>query len=90
MPHWLGYLAVVLLSLYLAIYPDARRRARLAARQPGREGRSRTGADAAFVLVAAPPGSRPNICAATLFTGYPWDPLALVLVPARSWRSRRG
>src|SRR4051794_3771752 len=70
MPAWLGWVAVVLLSIYLAVYPAIA--AGLAWRF-GREDR--------VVLVAVLGGSW-GICEylrGTLFTGFPWNPAAAVL-----------
>ena len=73
MPAWLGWVAVVLLSLYLAIYPAlaAGLAWRFGRERPRRAGRSSSAA----------PGRSPNGCAATMFTGFPWNPAAAVLVP---------
>jgi apolipoprotein N-acyltransferase len=71
MPHWLGYVAVVLLSLYLAVYPA------LAAGIAWRFGR---GERTILVLVL---GGAWAICEwlrGTMFTGFPWNPAAAALV----------
>ncbi len=78
MPPALGYIAVVLLAGYLAIYPmlAAGLAWRLAAprNDPARR------PDAAFVLVAGAAWIVTEYLRGTMFTGYPWDPLAVVWI----------
>jgi len=72
MPAWLGWVAVVLLSLYLAVYPA------MAAGVAWRFGRN----DRVVLVVAL--GGAWAICEwlrGTMFTGFPWNPAAVVLVP---------
>ena len=70
MPAWLGWIAVVLLSLYLAIYPA------LAAGLALRFGeRSRP----ALVLALAGGWAVTEWLRATMFTGFAWNPLGVVL-----------
>jgi apolipoprotein N-acyltransferase len=92
MPAWLGWLAVVLLSLYLAIFPAAA--AGLAWRwsldTPSRDprqllGMSGSGADRLrLVLIFAAAWIVTEFLRAVLFTGFPWNPLgvSLLLTPA--------
>jgi apolipoprotein N-acyltransferase len=71
MPAWLGWVAVVLLSLYLAVYPA------IAAGLAWRFGR-----DERTVLVVVLGGAW-AICEwlrGTMFTGFPWNPAAAALV----------
>jgi apolipoprotein N-acyltransferase len=71
MPAWLGWVAVVLLSLYLAVYPA------LTAGLAWRFGR-----DERTVLVIVLGGAW-AICEwlrGTMFTGFPWNPAAAALV----------
>lgn len=83
MPHWLGYLAVVALALYLAIYPGL---ATLCAwwlwtRLHGdRRGAGRV---AALTLPLAFAGSWivSEYLRATVFTGFAWNPLGVIWVP---------
>src|SRR4051812_1780219 len=72
MPPWLGWVAVVLLSLYLAIYPA------LAAGLAWRFGR-----DDRVVLVVVLGGAWAitEWLRGALFTGFPWNPAAAVLAP---------
>lgn len=79
MPPVLGYLAVVLLALYLAVYPAiamglawrfSRWRRRLGARP-----------DLAFVLVAAAAWIVTEYLRGVMFTGYPWNPLGVIWLP---------
>ena len=81
MPHWLGYFAVLLLSLYLAIYPMLAAGLAWRLASPVAKGDPAPGADAAFVLIAGAGWMVTEYLRGTMFTGYPWDPLALVLIP---------
>jgi apolipoprotein N-acyltransferase len=71
MPAWLGWVAVLLLSLFLAIYPAA------AAGLAWRWGRPRK---LALVLVLAAAWIVTEWLRATLFTGFAWNPLGVALV----------
>ena len=80
MPASLGYLAVVLLSLYLAVYPAA------AAGLAWRRGR---GNDLALVLVFAAAWIVTEWLRATLFTGFAWNPVGVaVLATPLSYSAR--
>src|SRR5438309_2842427 len=71
MPAWLGWVAVVLVSLYLAIYPA------LASGLAWRFGR----ADRTVLVLVL--GGAWTICEwlrGTMFTGFPWNPAAAPLV----------
>ena len=72
MPPWLGWIAVVLLSLYLAIYPA------LATGLAWRFGR-----DDRVVLVTVLGGAWAitEWLRGTMFTGFPWNPAAAALAP---------
>ncbi len=72
MPAWLGWLAVPLLSLYLAVYPAL---AALGARVIAGRGLSLSLALAFGGCWAISEWLR-----ATVFTGYAWDPFAMVLL----------
>jgi apolipoprotein N-acyltransferase len=77
MPPALGYVAVLLVGCYLAIFPAvamglAWRFDRAVRRRGGRPG-----PDSGFVLAAASAWIITEWLRATLFTGYPWDPLGL-------------
>lgn len=74
MPAWLGWVSVVLLSLYLAVYPAAA--AGLAWRH-GREDRLR------FILLFAAAWIVTEWLRASLYTGFAWNPLGAVLLPTR-------
>jgi apolipoprotein N-acyltransferase len=72
MPAWLGWVAVVLVSLYLAIYPA------LASGLAWRFGRT----DRTILVLVL--GGAWAICEwlrGSLFTGFPWNPAAAALVP---------
>jgi apolipoprotein N-acyltransferase len=67
MPAWLGWVAVVLLSLYLAIYP---------ALAVGLAWRFKDERPLALVLVLAGAWAITEWLRGTIFTGFPWNPLA--------------
>src|SRR4051812_49039392 len=69
MPHWLGYVAVVLLSLYLAIYP---------AIAAGLAWRFKGDRPIALVLTLSGAWAITEWLRATMFTGFPWNPLGVV------------
>jgi apolipoprotein N-acyltransferase len=71
MPAWLGWIAVVLVALYLAIYPM------LAAGLAWRIGR---GNPVALVLALAGAWALTEWVRAGLFTGFAWNPLGVTLV----------
>lgn len=71
MPAWLGWLAVALLSIYLAIYPAI---ATGLAWRLGREDR------VVLVIVFAGAWTLTEWLRGTMFTGFPWNPAAAVLV----------
>ena len=75
MPHWFGYGAVLLLSLYLAVYPGL---ATLAAwwlnRRIG-------GKPLSLLLFFAATWIAAEYLRATLFTGFAWNPLGVTLLP---------
>ena len=72
MPAWLGWVAVVLLSFYLAIYPA------LAAGLAWRFGR---GKEVAMVLALAGAWAITEWLRAGIFTGFPWNPAAAAMAP---------
>jgi apolipoprotein N-acyltransferase len=77
MPAWLGWIAVVLLSFYLAIYPAA------AAGLAWRWGRQRK---AALVLILAAAWIVTEWLRGTMFTGFAWNPVGVALLPtAAAW-----
>ena len=70
MPAWLGWIAVVLLSLYLAVYPA------LATGLAWRFGRDNR---VALLLVLAGAWAITEWLRATMFTGFAWNPEAAAL-----------
>lgn len=73
MPAWLGWVAVVLLSLYLAIYPAA------AAGLAWRWGRARP---LALILLFAAAWIVTEYLRGVLFTGFAWNPAGAALIPS--------
>ncbi|UZK64794.1 apolipoprotein N-acyltransferase [Sphingomonas sp. M1-B02] len=74
MPPALGYAAVALLALYLAIYPAvAMGLAWRLARRPQ--------PDMAFILTASAAWIVTEYLRGVLFTGYPWNPLGVLWLP---------
>jgi len=71
MPAWLGWVAVVLLSLYLAIYPA------MAAGLAWRFGEKNR---LALVLALAGGWAITEWLRATMFTGFAWNPIGVTLV----------
>ncbi len=71
MPAWLGWVAVVLLSLYLAVYPM------LGVGLAWRFGRDRP---AALVMALAGGWAITEWLRATMFTGFAWNPVGVTLV----------
>lgn len=72
MPAWLGWIAVVLLSLYLAVFPAAA--AGIAWRYGRRDRLS-------LVLWLAAAWIVTEWLRATLFTGFAWNPAGVALIP---------
>ncbi len=80
MPAWLGWVAVVLLSLFLAIYPA------MAAGLAWRWGRR---SPPVFVLLFAAAWIVTEWLRATLFTGFAWNPVGVTLIDTGlSWPAR--
>ena len=71
MPAWLGWVGVLLLALYLAVYPA------LAAGLAWRFGRANR---VAMVLILGGSWAVTEWLRGTVFTGFPWNPAAAVLV----------
>jgi apolipoprotein N-acyltransferase len=71
MPHWLGWIAVVALSLYIAVYPA------MAAGLAWRWGRK---APHSFVFVFAGAWVVTEYLRATMFTGFAWNPLGVAMI----------
>jgi apolipoprotein N-acyltransferase len=71
MPVWLGWVAVVALAIYLAVYPA------MAAGLAWRWGRPR---GAVFVLIFAASWIVTEYLRAVMFTGFAWNPLAVAFV----------
>ncbi|QAY76772.1 apolipoprotein N-acyltransferase [Sphingosinicella sp. BN140058] len=88
MPAWLGWVAVVLLSLYLAVYPA------MATGLAWRWGAARPDQPAGrstlrLVLIFAAAWIVTEWLRATLFTGFAWNPLGVALLPTpASWTAQ--
>jgi apolipoprotein N-acyltransferase len=78
MPHWLGWIAVVLLSLYLAVFPAA---------ASGLAWRYGTTDKLTLILILAAAWIVTEWLRATLFTGFAWNPLGVALVPTLAART---
>ncbi len=72
MPAWLGWVAVVLLSLYLAIYPA------LATGAAWGLARLTGGGRSALALFLAATWIAGEWLRGTMFTGFPWNPLGVI------------
>ena len=77
MPAWLGWVSVVLLSLYLAIYPA------MATGLAWRYGRTDR---LAFVFLFAAAWIVTEWLRATMFTGFAWNPVGVALLPTAAAR----
>lgn len=76
MPAFLGWIAVPLLSLYLALYPALAALGAWAI--AGRKGRD--GASWAFALAFAGCWTVSEMLRASVFSGYAWNPLGMILL----------
>ena len=81
MPHWLGYGAVFLLALYLAVYPMLAAGFAWRLASPRSAGDIKTPPGAAFALVAGAGWIVTEWLRGTMFTGYPWNPLGIIWLP---------
>jgi apolipoprotein N-acyltransferase len=86
MPAWLGWVAVVLLSLYLAVYPALATglawrwgRGRIATLSRHSRGSGNVGVD--FILIFAAAWIVTEWLRATMFTGFAWNPVGVALLP---------
>jgi apolipoprotein N-acyltransferase len=73
MPHALGMVAPILLSLYLALFPMAAAGVAWRLRKPTLE--------ASYVLIFATAWIATEYLRGTLLTGYPWNPLSEIWLP---------
>ncbi len=78
MPHWFGYGAVILLSLYLAVYPGL---AALIAWWLRNAVFLRRQEHTAFILLFAACWVASEWLRAVAFTGFAWNPLGVTLLP---------
>lgn len=77
MPAWLGWVSVVLLSLYLAVYPA------MAAGLAWRYGRNDK---LAIVFILAAAWIITEWLRSTMFTGFAWNPVGVTLLPTAASR----
>lgn len=73
MPHALGSVAPILLSLYLAVFPMLAATVAWKLRRPA--------IDASYVLIFAAAWIATEYLRGTLLTGYPWNPLSEIWLP---------
>ena len=71
MPVWLGWVAMVVLAFYLALYPA------ISAGLAWRYGRE---SPVGFILIFASAWTVTEYLRATMFTGYAWNPLGVVAI----------
>ena len=86
MPAWLGWVAVVLLSFYLAVYPAmaaglAWRWGKPRAPAGEREESQSGGGSVVLILVFAAAWIVTEWLRATMFTGFAWNPVGVALLP---------
>lgn len=84
MPHWFGYGAVFLLSLYLAVYPGLATFAAWWLRHRVRTAmlwRNQERAALPLILFFAATWLASEYLRATVFTGFAWNPLGVILLP---------
>ena len=75
MPAWLGWIAVVLLSFYLAVYPAA---------AAGLAWRWHKGSRIVLLLLLAAAWIVTEWLRGTLFTGFAWNPVGVALLPTNA------
>lgn len=80
MPAWLGGIAVVLLSLYLALFPAIATLAAWLIVRPGRAAGTPSRRFAAFLLAFAACWIVSEWMRGWLFTGFAWNPLGIALL----------
>ncbi len=83
MPPEIGYVAVVGLALYLALYPMVTAALLWRLASPRSRGDRVTRPGLAFALVAGAAWIVGEYLRSTLFTGYAWNPLSVVWVPVQ-------
>jgi apolipoprotein N-acyltransferase len=81
MPHWLGSGAVAIAAAYLAVYPMLAAGLAWRLASPRAVGDRDSAPHHGFVLVFGAAWIATEWLRGTIFTGYPWNPLAVIWVP---------
>lgn len=81
MPHWLGYVGVLLAALYLGIYPMFAAGLAWRFASPRAAGDTGTAPGLAYLLVFGAAWIVTEWLRASLLSGYPWNPLSAIWVP---------
>ncbi|MET0248550.1 MAG: apolipoprotein N-acyltransferase [Sphingobium sp.] len=81
MPHWFGYGAVILLSLYLAVYPGLAALGACSLSRYGRGQPNRAPCWLSFALFFAAAWIAAEYLRGWMFTGFAWNPLGVIFLP---------
>lgn len=81
MPHWLGYLGVVLIAIYVALYPMLAAGLAWRFASPRSTGDAVTRPGPGYILVFGAAWIVTEWLRGTMLTGFPWNPLGAIWVP---------